>query len=163
MNYDLVRCKKHNILRYISDICIFCSHVCATGCLINIWTKWAEYMHMKTLWNGNIFHVTGPLWGESTSHPTCKGQWRSTLKFSLICAWTNGLANNQDAGDLRCHCAHYDITVMNIRAIMRPNNITSYLVLNSQLSSSLKASAIDLYVVGVDQAEFELIGPWEYW
>ena len=46
---------------------------------------------------------------------------------------------------------------------MRPNNITSYLVLNSQLSSSLKASAIDLYVVGVDQAEFELIGPWEYW
>ena len=32
--------------------------------------------------------------------------------FSLICAWTNGWANNPDAGDFRCHCAHYDITLM---------------------------------------------------
>ena len=28
--------------------------------------------------------------------------------FSLICAWTN----NPDAGDLRCHHAHYGITVL---------------------------------------------------
>ena len=27
----------------------------------------------------------------------CKGQWRSVLIFSLICAWTNGWANNGDA------------------------------------------------------------------
>ena len=32
--------------------------------------------------------------------------------FSLICAWTNGWANNRDAGDLRCHRAHYDFTVI---------------------------------------------------
>ena len=37
-----------------------------------------------------------------------KGQWHRTLMFSLICAWTNGLANNGDAGNLR----HHDITVM---------------------------------------------------
>ena len=35
--------------------------------------------------------------------------------FSLLCAWTNGWANNRDAGDMRAkhHRAHYDVTVMN--------------------------------------------------
>ena len=41
-----------------------------------------------------------------------RGEWRGTLIFSLICAWTNGCANNRDAGDLRRHRAHYDVTVM---------------------------------------------------
>ena len=41
-----------------------------------------------------------------------KGQWRGTLMFSLICAWTNGRVNNRDTGDLRRHRAHYDVTVM---------------------------------------------------
>ena len=42
-----------------------------------------------------------------------KGQWRGALMCSLICAWPNGWANKQDAGDLRCHRIHYDVTVMN--------------------------------------------------
>ena len=42
-----------------------------------------------------------------------KGQWRGALMFSLICALTNGWANNRNAGDLRRHHAHYDVTVMN--------------------------------------------------
>ena len=54
----------------------------------------------------NYFCVAGALWGESTGH---KGQWRGTLKISLICAWTSDWANNQDVGDLRLHCAHYDV------------------------------------------------------
>ena len=41
-----------------------------------------------------------------------KGQWRGALVFSLICAWINPWVNNREAGDLRCHCAHYDIIVM---------------------------------------------------
>ena len=41
-----------------------------------------------------------------------KGQWQEALVFSLICAWTNGWASNRDAGDLRCHHAHCDVTVM---------------------------------------------------
>ena len=41
-----------------------------------------------------------------------QGQWRATSMFSLICAWTNGWANNQDAGGVRRHGAHYDVTVM---------------------------------------------------
>ena len=41
-----------------------------------------------------------------------KGHWRGDMMFSLISAWTNGRANNRDAGDLRHHRAHYDVTVM---------------------------------------------------
>ena len=39
-----------------------------------------------------------------------EGQWHGALIFSLICARTNGWANTQDAGDLRRHHAHYDVT-----------------------------------------------------
>ena len=41
-----------------------------------------------------------------------KGQWRGVLMFTLICAWINGWVNNREAGDLRRHRAHYDVTVM---------------------------------------------------
>ena len=41
-----------------------------------------------------------------------KGQWHRALMFSLICAWTNGWANNQDASDLRRLHTNYDVTVM---------------------------------------------------
>ena len=41
-----------------------------------------------------------------------KRQWRGDLMFSLICARINGWVNNREAGDLRCHVVHYDITVM---------------------------------------------------
>ena len=34
------------------------------------------------------------------------------LMFSLICAWMNDWVNNREAGDLRHHRAHYDITLM---------------------------------------------------
>ena len=46
-----------------------------------------------------------------------KGQWRGALMFSLICAWINGWVNNREAGDLRCHCAHYDFTVMSTKMV----------------------------------------------
>ena len=42
-----------------------------------------------------------------------KGEWRGTLMSSLIFAWTNDWVNNRDAGDLRHHRAHYDVTVIN--------------------------------------------------
>ena len=47
-------------------------------------------------------------WVDSTQ----KDQWRRALMFSLICTWTNGLASDRDAGDLRHHRADYDVTVM---------------------------------------------------
>ena len=41
-----------------------------------------------------------------------KGQWRGDLMFSLICTWINSSVSNHEAGDLRCHHAYYDVTVM---------------------------------------------------
>ena len=40
-----------------------------------------------------------------------KGQWHGTLMFTLICAWINGWVNTREAGDVRRHRAHYDVTV----------------------------------------------------
>ena len=41
-----------------------------------------------------------------------QSQWHRALMFSFICAWINGWVNNREAGDLRRHRAHYDVTVM---------------------------------------------------
>ena len=44
------------------------------------------------------------------SHHKC--QWCGALVFSLIFGWAYGWANNWDAGDLRRHGIHCDITLM---------------------------------------------------
>ena len=70
---------------------------------------------MMTSSNGNIFRLTGHLYGEFTGpsvNSPRKGQWRVALMFSLICVWINGWVNNREAGDLRRYRAHYDVTVM---------------------------------------------------
>ena len=41
-----------------------------------------------------------------------KGLWRGALMFSLVCAWINGWINNREAGDLRRHYSHCDVTLM---------------------------------------------------
>ena len=66
---------------------------------------------MMTSPNGNIFRGTGPLCGEFTGSPH-KGQWRGALMFSLISARINNWVNNREAGDLRRHRGHYDVSVM---------------------------------------------------
>ena len=55
----------------------------------------------------------------SPGNSTHKGHWRGALMFSLICAWPSGWVNNQDAGDLRRHGAHYDVTVMGCRIVIQ--------------------------------------------
>ena len=50
-------------------------------------------------------------WPVNSPH---KGQWRGALTFSLICAWVNGWVNTREAGDLRCHRAGYDVTVISL-------------------------------------------------
>ena len=47
---------------------------------------------------------------------------RGALMFSLICARINGWVNNPEAGDLRSHRSHYDVTVMNIQYFMGQHN-----------------------------------------
>ena len=82
-------------------------HGRAMGCLvIRILEKHDDvikWKHFPRYW---------PFDGEFTGDPH-KGQWRGALMCSLICAWINAWVNNDETGDLRCHCAHYDITVMN--------------------------------------------------
>ena len=41
-----------------------------------------------------------------------RGQLRGALVFSFICVWINGWVNNGDAGELRRHRAHYEVTIM---------------------------------------------------
>ena len=65
--------------------------------------------------NWNIFRVTGPLWWETTGHrriPLTKVSGMELWCFFFICAWTNGWENRRDAGDLRRHHIHYDVSVM---------------------------------------------------
>ena len=70
------------------------------------------YGIIMTSSNGNIFHVTCSLCEEATGQSSHKVEWRGALIFSFICAWTNGWANNRDAGDWRRNCVHCDFTVM---------------------------------------------------
>ena len=60
---------------------------------------------MMTSSNGNIVRVSGHLCGEFTGP-------RGVLMCSLMRAWINGWVNIREAGDLRPHRAHYDVTVM---------------------------------------------------
>ena len=43
-----------------------------------------------------------------------KGQCPGALMFSLIRVWINGWVNNREAGDLRRHRGHYDVSVMSM-------------------------------------------------
>ena len=90
--------------------------------MISLWTYdfaihvKKQSISMMRLSNGNIFSVTDLLGSTSpvTGGFPHKDQWHRALVFPLICAWTNGWANNRDADDLRRHRAHYDAIVMSI-------------------------------------------------
>ena len=65
-----------------------------------------KWKHFPCYWT----FVRGIHWSPVNSPH--KGQWRGALMFSLICTWINGWVNNGEAGDLRCHQAHYYAIVM---------------------------------------------------
>ena len=69
---------------------------------------------MMTSSNGDIFRVTGPLWGESTGHRWFLSQRPVTRSYDVLfdLRLENNEANNRDAGHLRRYGAHYDVTVM---------------------------------------------------
>ena len=76
----------------------------ASTALETLWRHQMETFSMLlALCAGN-----SPVTGEFPS----QGQWRRALIFSLICAWINACVNNHEAGDLRCHCTHYDVIVI---------------------------------------------------
>ena len=74
--------------------------------------RWVATKRSKSKWKH--FPRYWPfVWGihRSSVNSPHKGQGRGALMFSLMCAWINSWVNNCEAGDLRCHHAHYDITV----------------------------------------------------
>ena len=58
--------------------------------------------------------ANSPITGEFLS------QKPATRSFDVlfICAWINGWVNIREAGDLRRHCAHYDVTLMHENVIV---------------------------------------------
>ena len=76
-----------------------------------------EYQYgfcMMTSSNGNISALLALCAGNSPVpvNSPHKGQWRGALMFPLICVWINNWVNNREAGDLRRHRGHYDVSVM---------------------------------------------------
>ena len=75
---------------------------------------------MMTSWNGNTFHVTGPLCAEFTGHrwiPLTKASDAELWCFLWSVPWINGWVNNREVGDLRHHRPHYDVIVMLVQVI----------------------------------------------
>ena len=69
---------------------------------------------MMMSWNGNIFCITGPIWGEFTSHCWVPLTKASVAELSCF-LWSEPeqtLVNNPDADDLRHHHAQDDVAVM---------------------------------------------------
>ena len=72
------------------------------------WQIWKSLQNsMMTSSNGNIFPrmVTGEF-------PSLRLVTRGFDGFFFICGWINGWVHSHEAGDLRCHCAHYEAIVM---------------------------------------------------
>ena len=68
--------------------------------MTSLWRQKEKFSALLALCAGN-----SPVTGEFPSQ-------RPALMFSLICALHTRLSNNRGAGDLRRHCAHYDVIVM---------------------------------------------------
>ena len=70
---------------------------------------------MITSSNGNIFRVTGHMYGEFTGHrwiPRTKASDAELWCVFIISAWINALVNSREAGDLRRNRAQYDVIVL---------------------------------------------------
>ena len=84
------------------------THLCV-GKLDKHWFRHGDVIKWKHFPRYWPFVLGIHRWPANSPH---KGQWRGVLMFSLICTWINGGVNNGEAGDLRGHRAHYDVTVM---------------------------------------------------
>ena len=111
-----------NHLEYISvesewKIMYFITYgVCKTMPILpNSWRHCRYYHHddvIKCIFSALLALCDGK--SPSSANSPDKGQWGGDLKLSLSCAWTIGWANHWDAGDLRNHRAHFNVTVMAI-------------------------------------------------
>ena len=73
--------------------------------------------NMMTSSNGNIFRVTGHLCGEFTGDWWIPRTKASDVDVFFDLRLNKRLRNNGEAGDLRHHRAHYDVTVMIVETV----------------------------------------------
>ena len=75
--------------------------------------------------NGNIFRVTGPLCGEFTGPGEFPAQRPVMRSFDVYFDLRiNDWANNREAGDLRRHLDHYDVSVMSFTNVSAPSGLS---------------------------------------
>ena len=81
---------------------------CCQWWSLNVHSAW--WRHQMETFSALLAICTGnlPVTGEFPD----KGQCRVALMFSLVCSWINDWVNNFEAGDLRRHRVHYDVTAM---------------------------------------------------
>ena len=128
---------------------LFCLAVLGAICMS--WEDWAihiQYLHCTchhddvTKWKHiprNRPFVRGiHRWPVNSPH---KGKRRRALMFSLICAWINGWVNKGEAGDLRRHRTHYDVSAKysDKNAILTPCFFAEVSVCFSRSPSQLHA------------------------
>ena len=89
--------------RMVFEVYLMISKHCNYNATHDDVIKWKHFPHYWPFVRG--IH-------RSTVNSPHKGQWRGALMFSLICVLINGWVNHREAGDLRRHRAHYDVTVM---------------------------------------------------
>ena len=59
-----------------------------------------------------VYHVTNTIMSNCKKMPLTKASDAELWSFVWSALSINGWINNREAGDLRCHCAHYDVIVM---------------------------------------------------
>ena len=94
-------------------------------------------------WWRHQMEIFSALLAQSPVNSPHGGQWRGAFMFSLIYSWTNGWVNNPDAGDLRCYCAHYDVTVMDFN-IWKPRLHDYVRLVDTDLTKYLRSK---MYVI----------------
>ena len=108
--------ERHKIIRPISNH-NKTHHIMQVMCMIHVLGMAQLLEHVNTWWRQQLetFSALLALCEGNHRSPVVsshKGQSRGGLMFNFICAWTNGWANNRDAGDSKRHRVHYDVTVM---------------------------------------------------
>ena len=119
--------------------------ICLMGsnkAILNLESWWRhQWKHFPRYWPF--------VWGihRSPVNSLHKDQWWGAWMFSLICVWINGWENNREAGDLRSHRAHYDVTVM--RTLNLPCCVCSQPDNLGKLAGSMEADHVAVNSVDV--------------
>ena len=88
-----------------------------------------QYSLIYTIWVLVIsFHIRCTSKSDSMAPDVHRSSLNPRVPVFINFAWTNSWENNRDAGDLRRHCAHYDVTIMDERACKCVEEILHHLL-----------------------------------